>query len=264
MTECPDSEESRSGGIQVVARSAAILRALGAHPDGLSLAAIAREVELPRSTVQRIVCALEAEFLVEPLGPGGGFRLGPAVGQLLYQTQTEIISVVRPHMAQLVASLNETVFLARLTGRGVTVIDRLIAEQVLRVVFPIGNNHPLNTTSAGKAVLMPLGEAEAAALLPRELVARTPASITGRRDFLDHLAQARAQGFATDMEEHVAGVSSYSVPLITYLGTFALGVVLPSARMALPDTATGQAMVAGLREAQRAIEQRIGTGRSQK
>ncbi|NLY64963.1 MAG: helix-turn-helix domain-containing protein, partial [Alcaligenaceae bacterium] len=53
------SAESRQGGIQVIARSGAILRALAANPQGISLATIANHVKLPRSTVQRIVNALE-------------------------------------------------------------------------------------------------------------------------------------------------------------------------------------------------------------
>src|SRR3546814_6579953 len=67
------------------------MRALSAHPQGLSLGGIAAEVGLPRSTVQRIVTALVAENLLEPAGAAGGFRLGPALGQLLYQTEADIV-----------------------------------------------------------------------------------------------------------------------------------------------------------------------------
>src|SRR3546814_17608291 len=70
------------GGIQVIARTSRIMRALCAHPQGLSLGGIAAEVGLPLSTVQRIVTALVAENLLEPAGAAGGFRLGPALGQL--------------------------------------------------------------------------------------------------------------------------------------------------------------------------------------
>ena len=67
-------KKSEKSGIQVVARSAAtlitlliarsaaILRTLRAHPDGVNLGQIAANVDLPRSTVQRIVvhCRLSA------------------------------------------------------------------------------------------------------------------------------------------------------------------------------------------------------------
>ena len=44
-------DEERSGGIQVISRAATILNALGKHPHGMSLGAIANDVDLPRSTV---------------------------------------------------------------------------------------------------------------------------------------------------------------------------------------------------------------------
>src|SRR5438132_5068512 len=44
--------------VQVIARAAAILRALEEEPAGLSLGQIAQRVALARSTVQRIVAAL--------------------------------------------------------------------------------------------------------------------------------------------------------------------------------------------------------------
>ncbi|MFL6517521.1 MAG: helix-turn-helix domain-containing protein, partial [Bacillus sp. (in: firmicutes)] len=43
----------------MISRAAKILRALRDHPKGLSLSKIAKEVGLARSTVQRIVTALE-------------------------------------------------------------------------------------------------------------------------------------------------------------------------------------------------------------
>ena len=64
--------------VQVIARAAAILRALEDENSGLSLGQIAQRVSLARSTVQRIVAALSAEVFVIAAGPGdvscfGGF-----------------------------------------------------------------------------------------------------------------------------------------------------------------------------------------------
>jgi len=53
------SKDSGSAGIRVIARAADILGALSKHTDGLTLGEIAQQVELPRSTVQRIVQALD-------------------------------------------------------------------------------------------------------------------------------------------------------------------------------------------------------------
>jgi uncharacterized membrane protein len=60
----PGGLGTRGTGIQVLARSAAILRALAENPAGLTLAQIASQVGLPRSTVHRIVVALEEQAWV--------------------------------------------------------------------------------------------------------------------------------------------------------------------------------------------------------
>ena len=63
-------------GIQVIARAAAVLRALKDSQTGLSLGQIADRVALPRSTVQRIVAALIDERLLIATR-AAGVRLGP-------------------------------------------------------------------------------------------------------------------------------------------------------------------------------------------
>lgn len=144
-------EETRSGGIQVIARASAIMRALAEQPQGLSLAAIANVVGLPRSTVQRIIGALETEDLVEAL-PGSGYRLGPGLHQLIHQAHGDIISVVRESLEQLGEALGETVALSCLRGQQSNVIIRVISENELRVVIPLGRSLPMHDTADGKVL----------------------------------------------------------------------------------------------------------------
>ena len=57
--------------VQVIARAAAILRAIEGENAGLSLAQIAQRVNLARSTVQRIVASLAAEKILIAASPNG-------------------------------------------------------------------------------------------------------------------------------------------------------------------------------------------------
>src|SRR5260370_28987848 len=93
-TEILDRRDDH-GGIQVIARAATILRALENSPGGLGLGAISRLVGLPRSTVQRIVAALEAEGFVESGGPDG-VRLGPGLFRLAATIQPALADMIRP------------------------------------------------------------------------------------------------------------------------------------------------------------------------
>lgn len=235
------SDGGRQSGIQVIARSAAIMRVLGENPQGLSLAAIAQRVDLPRSTVQRIINALQEELLVEPLGPGGGFRLGPALGNLINKSQCDIISHTRPLLVELSDHLGETVCLCRRSYDQVQIIERIVAERELRVVLPIGAHGPAIQTAAGQALLAREPEACLAQLVPD----------AGQQA---HLADIRARGWACGFDEVVPGIGSCAVVVDTYMGLFAVAVVAPSLRARERQEAFLQA----LRECQAGIERAIG------
>lgn len=217
-------------GIQVIARSAQILRVMGGCPQGLSLGAIAKAVDLPRSTVQRIVCALQAEYLVESLAPNGGFCLGPALGKLVYQAQTDITSVVRPFLESLTEQFNETSFLASRAGVLTNVMDRVIAERTLRIAFPVGKGAPLYVTAAGKSLLAAMDDESIAELLSEEIESADQRAACEQM-LVEDLARIRETGIAVDVDEFEVGISAVGVALQTYMGAFSVGVVMPSARL---------------------------------
>ena len=83
-------KSSRRSGVQVIARAATILRSLEGEPEGLSLRDIASRVDLPRSTVQRIVTALADEHLLIAASAKMRVKLGPALIRLANATNNEI------------------------------------------------------------------------------------------------------------------------------------------------------------------------------
>lgn len=246
--------ENKNSGIQVIARAAAVMRALGGNPKGLSLAAIAHIVELPRSTVQRIITALETEYLVESLGARGGFRLGPALGQLINQTQSDIISMVRPFICELSLLVGESVTLASLIGDKIYVVERIVSERELRIVFPIGIQPPSYATASGKVLLANLNSETVAALLPDSLPTFTPQTLD-KAALLAQLENIRLSGIAKDQEEYIEGICSVAVLINTYLGNYAISVVAPACRTHL----RADRFEAALIECKESIERMIGS-----
>lgn len=259
MSEQHQQDNPRQTGIQVIARAAAVMRALGNNPQGLSLAAIAQEVDLPRSTVQRIINALVEEMLVEHVGPGGGVRLGPAFGQLIHQTQTDIISLTRPYLQELEEQLQESVCLNSLSDDSIYIIDRLVAEQQLRVVFPIGIHAPAYATAAGKVLLSELPDASIRELLPPKLPKLTEKTLN-LSQLLEQIETARQEKISVDIDECIVGVSSCSVALDTYLGLFSLAVILPTARFHSQVEVIRQQLLQCKQEIERAIGHTYGKG----
>ncbi|UZE96139.1 IclR family transcriptional regulator [Alkalimarinus alittae] len=224
-------EQDKQGGIQVIARAASILRSLAIQPKGKSLAEIAKEIDLPRSTVQRIVHALEMEGLTESVGPGGGFRIGPAVSRLVQHCQQDISDIVRPLLQQLSDDLQESVVLCHIEHQQVGVLERVVADQPLRVVFPVGCIRvPMHLTAAGKVLLAGLSPEERQQILPDNLP-RNTCNSKDRATLLTELERVAKVGYAVDHEEFAEGIIGFAVRLDTYLGQFAVAVVVPSHRV---------------------------------
>jgi DNA-binding IclR family transcriptional regulator len=233
VSELSDSVRD-SGGVQVIARAAAILRALGSK--GTSLGTLARATGLPRSTVQRIVDALAAENFVEigedGVSPGWGLQ------QLAQIGRSNVVARVRPFLEALFDRTHETVDISVRSGREVAFLDRIISDQELRAVPIIDRPSPLHAMANGKAILSCMSDTQVADLVGRHLMCLTPATRSDLSDLLADLAEVRRTGFAYDSEEHASGVCALGTPVnVPGLRPHALSIAVPSTRFEarLPD-----------------------------
>ena len=147
------TEDAGGVGIQVIVRAADILRALRPAPGGLSLAQVAEQVGLARSTIHRLLNALEDEGLVESGGPRGRYRLGPEIGRLADIARRGVISGIHPLLEELSHEVNETADLSVLDGDTATFVDQVVTPHRLLAVSSVGESFPLHCTANGKAFL---------------------------------------------------------------------------------------------------------------
>ncbi len=219
--------------VQVIARAATILRALEDESAGLSLGQIAQRVNLARSTVQRIVAALETEKLVIAATPNGRVRLGPTILRLAASVRSDFIALARPYLEKLSEELHETVDLSTVKKDHLVFIDQVIGPQRLRTVSAVGETFPLYCTANGKAYLAQLSDTGVEALIGRVYDGRTPKTITRLDALLNELKTARRAGVAFDREEHTLGVCAAGVALQDPLGnSVAISVPVPTQRFA--------------------------------
>lgn len=226
-----DKEEKTSrSGIQVIARAAAILRTLGKDQTGLSLGQIAERVSLPRSTVQRIVGALQSEGFVISDGSGGGLRLGPAINSLSEAAQYNIVEHCRLLLTELVQNTGETADLSVQRGAGMIFLDQVSGtHHRLRTVSSVGEAFPLTTTANGRACLALMPEPKARKLILGEWE-RTGAS-GDLAAMLGRLEEIRATGLSHDLDEHTVGISAIGFAFRDWSGDLhAISVPVPSSR----------------------------------
>jgi len=223
-------KDHKNNGIQVISRAADILAALAEDTGGMSLGQIARRVQLPRSTVQRIVSALGSEGFVATDSGSAGIRLGPQIQTLAQASTRDTRDRLRPLMQGIAEATGETVDLAVLDGGKMLFIDQIVGSQRLRTVSSIGERFPLTTTANGKAALSCLDPTQAAKLIIAEFETdgRRGAPLT---DLLKEIDAIRAGDLATDENEHTEGICAAGFAITDPDGDiFALSVPVPSTR----------------------------------
>ncbi|HSS03953.1 MAG TPA: IclR family transcriptional regulator [Solirubrobacterales bacterium] len=220
----------RRHGVQTIARAAAVLRALERAPHGLGLGEIATAVELPKSTVHRLVAALAEEDLIAQ-EPGGKVRLGGGIARLAAAGREALSERLRPILLELRRDLDETVDLAVLDGAAVRFVDQIPAPRRLRASSAAGEVFPLHCSANGKALLAAMPEEQTLALLPRRLPRLTPHTIVSRDELRVELAQIRREGVALDHEEHTEGICAAGAVVIDASGPVAaISVPVPVQR----------------------------------
>jgi DNA-binding IclR family transcriptional regulator len=203
-------EDAPTGGVQVIARAAEILRELRASSNGrgLTVSEVSRRVDLARSTVHRIIAALEAEELVAPAPAPGHFTIGPGIVRLAEHARARLRADVAPFIRRLSAESGETVDLAVLEKSQVLFIDQAVGRRRLLAVSAVGASFPAHCTANGKAMLAALGQQRVVDLLPARLQRFTEHTIVRRTDLLADLGVVRTAGVAFDREEHTLGVAA--------------------------------------------------------
>lgn len=254
MTEATTEETALArNGIQVISRAAAVLRALREDPNGLSLGQIADRVGLARSTVQRIVAALQDERLVYSAG-SGDIRLGPEITALAQAARFNVVDLCKPILMDLAQKTGETADLSVLRGHQMIFLDQVAGSHRLRAVSAVGDIFPLTDTANGRAVLAAMSP-EAAEQLAMEELRRNGIDRTWA-DFTQMLEAVRKEGVAYDLDEHTEGISAAGIAFRDWRGALhAISVPVPTARF----EAQRENVVAALKAAKDAAAGLVGS-----
>lgn len=214
----------------LIGRIAAVLDALEAAPEGLAVAELSAAVDLPRSTVHRLVGSLQQEGFVAVL-PNGKWHLGRKLARLGAAASGSLREDIRHHLLRLAKEVDETVDLSVLDGDSVRFIDQVPSTRRLLVSSAIGLRFPLHFTASGKALLAALPPEQATVVLPARLPPSTANTITSRKSLVAELERIRAEGVAYDREEHTEGISALAAVVRDGYGVAAaVSIVMPTQR----------------------------------
>lgn len=221
-------------------RTLAILERLADEIEGLPLAALADELQIPRSAAHRLLAELNELGYVRQSRDRGDYRLTTKLVSLglRHLKLSGVPDLCQPIIERLAGSSGELVRL------GVVDVDHLTwvatsqgATKGLRYDPDAGIDARLSCTSTGLAWLSTMSDDEALQMVAREGWPRPgefgPNAPTGSAAFLKMLRAARRQGFALTSETYRAGIASVAAPVtVTSKGTVGVVVISgPSVRL---------------------------------
>jgi IclR family transcriptional regulator, acetate operon repressor len=241
--------------VRAVARALDILDILRDAPEGRSLASLADQVRLPKSSVFRYLATLEAHGYVQQDRHTGDYRFGlAAVPSHTHHLQV-LSARARPLLSELRDRLGETINLAVLEGNRIAYLEILESTRSMRLAARVGDRVPAHSSAVGKAIMAMLPRDDALAILRAEGMPRlTPNTITDPDVLLAELETVRRTGRAIDDREHEEDGRCVAVPIPGSRVPAAISLSAPAVRFGLED-------VDAVAEELRATAAQLGGGR---
>ena len=129
---------------QTLDRGLQVLEALAAHPEGLTVTELARQLDVSRTIVYRLVVTLEQHGMLRR-GGGNRCRLGLAALTLARNVQSMLREAAVPTLRKLAEQLNVTAHLTLVEGEETVVVA---VVEPARTDQPAAARPPEKTTSS--------------------------------------------------------------------------------------------------------------------
>lgn len=187
--------------MQAIDRAFTVLRALASRPGTSTLADVTREADLPKSTVLRLLIALEDQGAVQRLG--GRYAIGPGLAALSHHGApvSALKEVARPHLVELAELLEENVSLAIADGDATLYLDTATATSSVMVRDWTGERLPYHASAAGLALMTHWAAEDVRDLVAGGLEPFTATTATTLPQIEAKLATARATGVVWTHQE---------------------------------------------------------------
>ena len=197
--------------MQTIDRTFTVLRALAAEPGTSTLADVSRTAALPRSTVLRLLGALEEQGMTQSIG--GRWALGPGLATLTHQASpvSALKELARPHLLELADLIEENASLVIADGDGALYIDTAVARSVVSVQDWTGERLPFHSSAAGLCLMSTWTDQQLTDYAAAGMTPSTKATITTLPDLrrrVVHIHENRAVWTLREFSDDVNGVGA--------------------------------------------------------
>jgi IclR family acetate operon transcriptional repressor len=219
---------------RAVGKALETLELLQLRQEAMTLDEIARQVQLSKTSVFRLLRTLEAAQYVITSG-WGKYALAPGV-QAIVSTQwlARLLRTATPRLHDLTRDLHETASMAALFDNRIEVIAVVESPQTVRMSNVVGHILPPNASSMGKAITAFQPEERREKLLRSHGIYRfTDHTMADGSELDGEWERVQLQRFSVDREESVYDGVCFAVPIFGESGEVnaAISLSLPKSRL---------------------------------
>ncbi len=193
----------------IIRRALEIVTLIVREHEQLGVTEIARVLSMNKSTAFGILKALEEAGYVIKDQATKKYGLGQGLFDLsrMIFRRTDLVTLARPILQELVDLVDETVFLGLREDDRVKIVDVAEAKKELKISSSVGTRLPLTAAATGKVFFSLMHDDEIRDYLKERGLHRfTEASITDIELFLKEIERTRRLGYGVDLEEYLRGI----------------------------------------------------------
>jgi DNA-binding IclR family transcriptional regulator len=222
--------------VPALERGLRLLGEFGRESRALGAPELARRLNLPRSTVFRLLNTLEALGFIERTESGNDYRLGLAVLRMgfEYLSSLELTELGQPVLTRLNAEIRYAVNLVVRDHRHIVYVAKVSPTTPFASSVHVGTRFPAHATVLGRLLLEDLTLPDLQALYPEpELEVFSSCTPKTTLDLFNMAQEDRERGYALGEGYFEASISTVAAPVRDHSGRViaAMGATIPSAHI---------------------------------
>ncbi|MDR7871500.1 MAG: IclR family transcriptional regulator [Tissierellaceae bacterium] len=227
-------EKKDDQNINSIIRAIDILNLYNNNKTYYGITEISKILNLPKSTVFRIVKTLESKGWLIQDDVTNQYKLGFEILNVASSVTRDYSNrdIIIEEMKKLAQEFNENVVLHMYDDYSARCIEKIETQNVVKISSDIGKKTPLHVGATSKIVLAYQKPEIINHVIEQGLAKYTKNTITDKNVLLEDLEQIRRQGYSISIGEIDVGVTAVSVPIIfdkEFL--YGLSIVAPTSRI---------------------------------
>lgn len=211
--------ETRENNVRSINRALRILKCFNWNEREFTLTEIAKKLDLPKSTVLRLLATIESEGFISKNIKTNHYKLGNTMYYLglIAKGSIDLKQISNPIMEEICRTTKETVNLYLLDNLEKVCFNQVESPLAIKRYVRIGERSPIWYGATGKTILAYLDESVWHDM-EKELKRFTKKTIVDPHEFIDELIKIRDRGYAVSVGEKESDVGCVAAPIFDNSG----------------------------------------------